>query len=146
MVFRLLASDRRQPTSSGAYGGASRIPEPGAPAGDPVRHLERAPDAVARHESRAPRAAAASRQPATITRPSRESAGAHPAQSAYGSRGWHAIPGSVGGERALVAGCRALRLGELIRLRAVRRALNIVEYGAWVTVRERARERMDQNQ
>ena len=38
------------------------------------------------------RAATASRLPATITRPSLESAGWQPAQSAYGSSGWHARP------------------------------------------------------
>ena len=49
------------------------------------------------------RAAPASRQPPTSTRPARSSAGAHDAQSTYGSSGWGALALAVGRERARVA-------------------------------------------
>ena len=46
------------------------------------------------------RAAPASRQPPTSTRPARSSAGAHDAQSTYGSSGCGALPCAVGADRA----------------------------------------------
>ena len=59
-----------------------------------VRHRERRAEPVRRHEAELPRGDAVA-APATSTAPSRESAGAHPAQSANGSSGWQARPAAV---------------------------------------------------
>ncbi len=81
-----------------------------------------------------------------MTRPSRESAGAHPAQSAYGRSGWHAIPGSVRGERTLVGCGGVFRLGQLLVVSDGAQGVEHRRVGSLGAVREGARERMNENQ
>ena len=91
------------------------------------------------------RAAPASRQPPTSTRPARSSAGAHDAQSTYGSSGWGAWPWRYARERARVACGRASRGRERVLVRALAQHVEQVAIGRLRPVPERAAEVVQQH-
>ena len=80
-----------------------------------------------------------------MTRPSRESAGWQPAQSAYGSSGWHARPARYARSARWSRGRRRLGGGQQARVadaqRVEERAVRILR-----PVGERARERVDEDE
>ena len=119
------------PTSSGAYGGASRTPTRARPPASPcaissalaIEWLGTNPSA---------RAATASRLPATTTRPRRASAGWQPAQSAYGRSGWQARPARYAESARSSCGRALLGRRELVGRRLRERARRAERYGSCV--------------